>query len=234
MEEIPNNHLGCIPNLVNNGITYQPQLGQQDFWTINSINKLWKKNTFPFQSVNFWDVPKFRPKKQHRGKHQLVDLHWPSSNHTRKHHCIIGRSNIHSVPRLDKIQGSNCWTSVEWLAGRKHSKNLWPVSWRQECPHWVSFVEVELTWFKRNKPLAISKVTQSLLLCKLFGNGEVGRWLVLNFWCKTTAHKVLDVQATCWNVNHKIGIRLSIAWFNSRPYQLVIAGFLPSTAFQHL
>ena len=120
------------------------------------------------------------------------------------------------------------------VAGRKHSKNLWPVSWRQEYPHWVSFVQVELTWFKRNKPLAISKVTQSLLLCKLFGNGEVGWWLVLHFWCKTTAHKVLDVQATCWNVNHKIGIRLSIARFSSRPYQLVIAGFLPSTAFQHL
>ena len=90
-----------------------------------------------------------------------------------------------------------------FMAGRKHSKNLWPVPWRQECLHWVSFVQVELTWFKRNKPLAISKVTQSLLLCKLFGNGEVGRWLVLHFWCKTTAHKVLDVQATCWNVNHK-------------------------------
>ena len=204
MEEIPNNHLGCIPNPGTNGTNYQPQL----------LSRISEPST---------DFPKFRPKKQHRGTHQLVDLHWPSSNHTRKHHCIFGRSNIHSVPRLDKIQGSNCWTSVEWLAGRKHSKNLWPVSWRQECLHWVSFVEVELTWFKRNKPLAISKVTQSLLLCKLFGNGEVGWWLVLNFWCKTTAHKVLDVQATCWNVNHKIGIRLSIARFSSRPYQLVIS-----------
>ena len=35
--EIPRaNHLGCIPNPVNNGIIYQPQLVSRIFWTINS------------------------------------------------------------------------------------------------------------------------------------------------------------------------------------------------------
>ena len=38
--------------------------------------------------------------------------------------AFVGRSNITLVPRLDKIQGSNCWTSVEkkpW-AGQKTFK----------------------------------------------------------------------------------------------------------------
>ena len=36
MEEIPNNHLGCIKTLVNNGINYQPQLVSR----ISSINRM--------------------------------------------------------------------------------------------------------------------------------------------------------------------------------------------------
>ena len=36
MEEIPNNHLGCKKNLVDNGINYQPQL----FGRISSINSM--------------------------------------------------------------------------------------------------------------------------------------------------------------------------------------------------
>ena len=45
MEEIPNNHLGCIPNPVNNGINYQLQLVfTPDFWTINSMSrKIWAR-----------------------------------------------------------------------------------------------------------------------------------------------------------------------------------------------
>ena len=47
--EIPNNHLGYI-NLVNTGISYQPQL-VQDFWTINSCNKNFIQTRFPYLAI---------------------------------------------------------------------------------------------------------------------------------------------------------------------------------------
>ena len=55
--EIPNNHLECNENLVNNGINYQPQLVfSPDFWTINSISLLisaWDSYHFKSPGIRF-------------------------------------------------------------------------------------------------------------------------------------------------------------------------------------
>ena len=49
----PANHLGCIKNLVNNGINYQDQLViYRDFWTINSITFNKKRQTFLSSKVH--------------------------------------------------------------------------------------------------------------------------------------------------------------------------------------
>ena len=50
MEEIPNNHLGCIPNPVNNGTVYTTNLNwlvSRDFWLPSTVSRMPFLQTWP-------------------------------------------------------------------------------------------------------------------------------------------------------------------------------------------
>ena len=74
MEEIPNNHLGCIQPYINNGINYQPQLVSP----MSSIKSIKYGIPQKFQPVTHWLSDQFC--KESKGPKVSADVAWSTSS----------------------------------------------------------------------------------------------------------------------------------------------------------